>query len=71
MKNKNLNIRKEDVWVLIGCIVAFISKYKFPLFLGTIAIICGIIAKYKKSKYWVAAVVLGVAAILLYVVDLF
>ena len=62
---------KKDTFAVIGSMVAIIALFRYHLILSTTALICGIISKYIKSKYWSSVIFVSLGGYIIYLIDNF
>ncbi|HLG24590.1 MAG TPA: hypothetical protein VI564_06710 [Candidatus Nanoarchaeia archaeon] len=54
---------KKEIFTILGAITGIVATYRFTLVLGVITLICGLLAKYNKSKYWSWVIIIGIGEI--------
>ena len=62
---------KKDTFVLIAGVTGMIGIFKYHLLLGTLTLICGIISKYMRSKYWTWVVFASFLIYIIYIIKTF
>ena len=61
----------KDTFAIIGSILAIIALFKYPILLSTVALFCGILSKYTKSKYWSSVIFVSLGGYIVYLIDAF
>jgi len=63
--------KKKDLFFYAGGIAAVIGIYQYHFLMATIALICGIILKYKKSIWWSYLIMGSVGVYIIFLVKTF